>query len=207
MHKLTCLGICGKFYGHVYSFWRDRCRTNVINRQSSNWSHIEAVVPQDSTPRPLWNKLFAVDTLIFFRCSWPQTTSVSLNEDLTKISQWAYQWKMLPDPVNSKETQEIVFSRKKSVTNHGTNYFNKIQKQSSGGVLWKGVAEACNFIKKDALAKAFSCEFWQISKNTFSYGTPPEAASKNANSQGKCSKTFGSISWREICQWKIYESK
>ena len=29
----------------------------------------------------------------------------------------------------------------------------------------KGVA--CNFIKKETLAQVFSCEFWEISKNTF----------------------------------------
>ena len=65
-----------------------------------------------------------------------------------------------------------------------------IQKQSSRGILWKGVvrnfakftgkhlyqsffliklqAEACNFIKKKTLAQVFSCEFCEISKNTFS---------------------------------------
>ena len=29
------------------------------------------------------------------------------------------------------------------------------------------VAEACNFIKKETLAQMFSCEFCEISKNTF----------------------------------------
>ena len=38
-------------------------------------------------------------------------------------------------------------------------------------------AEACDFIKKEALAQAFSCEFCEISKNTFSHRTPPVAAS------------------------------
>ena len=28
-------------------------------------------------------------------------------------------------------------------------------------------AEACNFIKKETLAQVFSCEFFEISKNTF----------------------------------------
>ena len=28
-------------------------------------------------------------------------------------------------------------------------------------------AETCNFIKKETLAQIFSCEFWEISKNTF----------------------------------------
>ena len=38
-------------------------------------------------------------------------------------------------------------------------------------------ASTCNFIKKEALAQVFSCEFCEISKNTFSYRTPPVAAS------------------------------
>ena len=35
----------------------------------------------------------------------------------------------------------------------------------------------CNFIKIETLAQTFSCEFYEISKNTFSYRTPPVAAS------------------------------
>ena len=34
-----------------------------------------------------------------------------------------------------------------------------------------------NFIKKEALIQVFSCEFCEISQNTFSYRTPPVAAS------------------------------
>ena len=45
------------------------------------------------------------------------------------------------------------------------------QKQSPKGV------QVYNFIKKDILAQVFSYEFCQISKNTFSYRTPPVAAS------------------------------
>ena len=37
------------------------------------------------------------------------------------------------------------------------------------------VAEAFNFIKKENLAKVFSCEFCEISKNTFCYRTPQPA--------------------------------
>ena len=37
--------------------------------------------------------------------------------------------------------------------------------------------EACNLIKKETLAQVFSCKFCEISKNTFSYRTPPAAAS------------------------------
>ena len=36
---------------------------------------------------------------------------------------------------------------------------------------------ACNFIKKETLTQVFSCEFCEISKNTFFYRTPLMAAS------------------------------
>ena len=39
-------------------------------------------------------------------------------------------------------------------------------------------ADACNFIKRETLAQVFSCEFCEISKNNFSYRTPPMAASE-----------------------------
>ena len=39
--------------------------------------------------------------------------------------------------------------------------------------------QACNFIKKETLALVFSCELCEISKNTFSYRTPPVAASED----------------------------
>ena len=38
--------------------------------------------------------------------------------------------------------------------------------------------EACNFIKKETLAWLFSCEFCEISKKTFFYGTLLVAASE-----------------------------
>ena len=37
--------------------------------------------------------------------------------------------------------------------------------------------EACNFIKKEALAQVLSCEFCEIYKNTFYYRTPLVTAS------------------------------
>ena len=38
----------------------------------------------------------------------------------------------------------------------------------------------CNFIKKEALAQVFCCEFCEISQNTFSYRTAPVAASDHS---------------------------
>ena len=36
--------------------------------------------------------------------------------------------------------------------------------------------QACKFIKKETLAQVFSCEFYEISKNTFLHTIPPVAA-------------------------------
>ena len=39
--------------------------------------------------------------------------------------------------------------------------------------------EACNFIKKETVTLVFSCEFYKISKNTFSHRTPLVVASED----------------------------
>ena len=40
--------------------------------------------------------------------------------------------------------------------------------------------QTCNFIKKETLAQVFSCEFWEISKNTFFIEDLREAASEHS---------------------------
>ena len=45
----------------------------------------------------------------------------------------------------------------------------------------KVAGEVCNFIKIEALAQVFSCEFCEISKNTFSYRLPRVDASAACN--------------------------
>ena len=111
----------------------------VLNDQCSNWSKIKAGVPQGSILEPLLflvyinelpeglttnAKLFADDTSLFSVVHDSTLSSVSLNNDLLKISQWAYQWKMTFNPDVSKQAQEVVFSSKGITTNHATVYFN-----------------------------------------------------------------------------------
>ena len=43
----------------------------------------------------------------------------------------------------------------------------------------------CNFIKKETLAQVFSCEFCDISKNTFSYRTTPVATSEKQKEESR----------------------
>ena len=50
--------------------------------------------------------------------------SSNLNEDLLKIIQWAYQWKISFNPHVTKQAQEIIFSRKKNYKSHTSLYFN-----------------------------------------------------------------------------------
>ena len=83
---------------------------------------------------------------------------------------------------------------------HLLRAFSLFQKQLPGGVCKKGVLRnfakfrgkhlsrklffkkvaglACNCIKKESLTQMFSCEFCEISKNTFFYRTPQVAASR-----------------------------
>ena len=72
------------------------------------------------------------------------------------------------------------------------------QKQSSRGVPYK--EQVYNFIKKETLAQVFFCEFCNISKNTFTYGTPPVAASRKT-------KLFNplTLSWKMQFYFSLYD--
>ena len=49
-----------------------------------------------------------------------------LNNDLTKITKWAFQWKMSFNPDISTQTHEVIFSPKRSVSSHPPLTFNNI---------------------------------------------------------------------------------
>ena len=69
-------------------------------------------------------KLFADDTSHFFIVQNVNTSANHLNSDLSKISNWAFQWKMSFNPDPSKQAQEVIFSRKIQKTCHPSIYFN-----------------------------------------------------------------------------------
>ena len=48
-----------------------------------------------------------------------------LNQDLNRINNWAFQWKMSFNPDPSKQAQEVIFSRKLQKSTHPTLSFNK----------------------------------------------------------------------------------
>ena len=109
------------------NFIRNRKQRIVLNGQTSSWADVSAGVPQDSILGPLLflayitdladglssnAKLFADYTSLFFDVHNAYTTAKELNNDLVKISRWAYQWKMSFNPDPSKQAQEVIFSRK-----------------------------------------------------------------------------------------------
>ena len=47
-----------------------------------------------------------------------------MNSDLSKISNWTFQWKMIFNPDPSKQVQEVIFSHKIQKSSHPSIYFN-----------------------------------------------------------------------------------
>ena len=56
-----------------------------------------------------------------------QESADVLNNDLSLISKWAFNWKMLINPDANKPAQEVLFSRKKKTQNHPNISLNNIQ--------------------------------------------------------------------------------
>ena len=69
-------------------------------------------------------KRFADDTSLFSTVQDITTSTVSQNNDLTKISEWTEQWKMSFNPDSSKQAQELLFSRKISSKPYPSLNFN-----------------------------------------------------------------------------------
>ena len=108
-------------------FLSNRKQRVVLNGQVSTWTSINAGVPQGSILSPLLFliyindlsdnlssnvKLFADDTSLFSVIHDINISAGELNEDLKKISEWAFQWKMIFNPDATKQAQEVIFSRK-----------------------------------------------------------------------------------------------
>ena len=74
--------------------------------------------------------LFLLETLKFVRSRskthYSNATANDLNNDLPKINDWVYQWKMNfnPDPFEQAQAQEVFFSRKIKSQNYPYLHFN-----------------------------------------------------------------------------------
>ena len=65
-------------------------------------------------------KLFADDTFLFSTVQDVTTNTLSLNNDIIKVSEWAVQWKMNFNRSPSKQAQELYLAKKQvpSQTHH-----------------------------------------------------------------------------------------
>ena len=141
LFKLKHLGLSGKYYGLINSFLRNRHQRVVLNGQLSKRYSMKAGILQGSVLGPLFflvyindlrnallsnPKLFADGIPIFSIIKDHLNFSNKLNEDLSNISQWAYQSKLSFRPDVSKQAQELIFSRKKNISNHRAVFFNNL---------------------------------------------------------------------------------
>ena len=126
--KLEQNGMSGKLHKLLHDFLANRKRRVVLNGQVSSWANVKSVGPQGSILGPLLflncindlpkglssnAKLFADDTSLFSVIHDSSTTRNELNDDLVKINNWAYQWKMSFNPDPKKQAQEGIFCKKK----------------------------------------------------------------------------------------------
>ena len=116
----------------------NRYQRVVLNGQSSKWQNVNAGVPQvlalgplffliniNDLPQSLHSdvKLFADDTLFFSVIHDVVISSATLNNDLVKIQEWAYNWKMYFNPDKNKQAK-VIFSRKLTKVLHPNLSFN-----------------------------------------------------------------------------------
>ena len=137
--KLKQNGISGNLLKIMEDFLANRYQRVVLNGQVSKWAAVNAGVPQGSILGPLLfliyindlltglssnSRLFA-DDITLFSVARDMTSSANiLNNDLLKINNWAYQWKMSFNPYPSKQAQEVIFSRKIKKPSHASLIFN-----------------------------------------------------------------------------------
>ena len=159
LYKLEQNGITGHLLLLLKNYLSNRKQRVVINGSLSDYSKIEAGVPQGSVLGPLLFlvyindlekdiksniKFFADDTMLFSIVNNPEISAEELNHDLDKICQWAHQWKMDFNPDPTKQATEVLFSNKMIKPIHPDIFFNGIVVQKSSEQKHLGLTLATN---------------------------------------------------------------
>ena len=142
LYKLKSMGISGELYNLLENYLSYRLQRVLLHGQASSRRPVLAGVPQGSILGPLLfliyindltnelksnAKLFADDTSLFTIVKDKTERANILSNDLSEISKWAYDWKMLFNPDPCKSAQDVVFSRKKKTQSHPAISLNNIQ--------------------------------------------------------------------------------
>ena len=112
--------ISGKLYNLLENYLLARFQRVVLNRQTSFWRSVLAGVPErlilgplpfpiciNDLPYELKSnvKLFADDASLFTIVKDKNESANIINNDLSQISKWAYNWKMLFNPDLNQSAQ------------------------------------------------------------------------------------------------------
>ena len=136
------MALSGDLFNLLENDLSGRLQRVVLNGQASSWRPVLAGVTQGSILGPLLflvyisdlpnelksnAKLFADGTSLFTIVKYKQESADVLHHDLSLISKWAFNWKMLINPDTNKRAQEVILSRKKRAQNHPNISLNNIQ--------------------------------------------------------------------------------
>ena len=134
--KLKQNGISGESLHILSDFLSNRKQKVVLNGQNLSFTNIHAGVSQGSILGPLLflicindlsdnltsnAKLFADDASLFSVVHDVNTSAKALNNDLKKVNDWAFQWKISFSPDPSKQ---VIFSRKSKRSSYPPLVFN-----------------------------------------------------------------------------------
>ena len=124
------MGISEELYNLLENYLSGRLQRVILNGQTSSQRPILAGVPprvnivsttfshlhKRSTQRIKSNaKFFADDASHFTIVKYVNEKANALNNDLSLISNWAFNWKMLFNPDPTKPAQKILFSKKRQL--------------------------------------------------------------------------------------------
>ena len=138
IHKLSGIGCSEGVTKWFSSYLTGRKQRVVLNGQASEWTSVQAGVPQGSILGPLLFliyindivkdigctiRLFADDTSMYIIVETPQVAANYINIDLSRISNWAADWFV---DFSTRKTFSMILSRKVDPPQHPPLFMNNI---------------------------------------------------------------------------------
>ena len=139
-------GISGNLLKILLDFLYCHKQQVILNGQNSLWENVSTGVPQG----PIFGRLlllihindlsngvssnytlFANYMSLFSVANNIQSSAATLRNDLSVISNWAFQWKIIFNLDLTKQAQEVIFSRKTKKLLHSCLLFNDIPVRNS----------------------------------------------------------------------------